>query len=160
MHGHKLRVPTLLLLGLAATLMRRAELGQKGRIAYRIAGVYGLILGFVCISLLVRQFVHGNIIAIQLFSGGNSTTDGELYGYSAAWTLYGVALLGLGVKMRSQALRYASAVVVLLTVLKVGLIDASDLTGLYRVASFLGLGVALIGIGYLYQRILFRTQAK
>ncbi|MBL8710045.1 MAG: DUF2339 domain-containing protein, partial [Rhodospirillaceae bacterium] len=61
-----------------------------------------------------------------------------------------------GVKFGSQALRYASAVVVLLTVLKVGLVDASDLTGLYRVASFLGLGVALIGIGYLYQRILFR----
>ena len=71
-----------------------------------------------------------------------------------------MALLGLGVKMRSQPLRYTSAVVVLLTVLRVGLIDASDLTGLYRVASFLGLGVALIGIGYLYQRILFRTQAK
>ncbi|WP_374377519.1 DUF2339 domain-containing protein [Dongia sp.] len=152
--------PTLLLLGLAATLMRRSDLGQKGRIGYRIAGVYGLFLGFVCISLIVRQFVHGNIITIPLFSGGNSTTDGELYGYSAAWTLYGVALLGLGVKMRSQALRYASAVVVLLTVLKVGLIDASDLTGLYRVASFLGLGVALIGIGYLYQRILFRTRAE
>ncbi len=40
-----------------------------------------------------------------------------------------------------------------------GLVDASDLTGLYRVASFLGLGIALIGIGYLYQRILFRVRA-
>jgi uncharacterized membrane protein len=69
-----------------------------------------------------------------------------------------VVLLALGVKMHSQALRYASAAVVLLTILKVGLVDASDLTGLYRVASFLGLGIALIGIGYLYQRILFRTK--
>jgi uncharacterized membrane protein len=55
-------------------------------------------------------------------------------------------------------LRYASAAAVLLTVLKVFLIDASDLTGLYRVASFLGLGLSLIGIGYLYQRLLFRRQ--
>lgn len=150
-------VPCLLLLGLAASLMRRTDLGQKGRIGYRIAGVYGLFLGFVCVSLLVRQLVHGGIIEFSFF-GGQSTTDAELYGYSAAWTLYGVALLGLGVKMRSQALRYASAAVVLLTVLKVGLIDASGLTGLYRVASFLGLGIALIGIGYLYQQILFRAK--
>jgi uncharacterized membrane protein len=55
-------------------------------------------------------------------------------------------------------LRYASAVVILGTVLKVFLIDASDLTGLYRVASFLGLGLSLIGIGYLYQRLLFRRK--
>jgi uncharacterized membrane protein len=147
-------LPCLLLLGLAASLMRRPELALKGTIGYRIAGVYGLVLGFVCVSLLVRQMVHGSLIELMW----RPTTDAELYGYSAAWTLYGVALLGLGIRMRSQALRYASAVVVLLTVLKVGLVDASDLTGLYRVASFLGLGVALIGIGYLYQRILFRAK--
>ncbi len=152
-------LPTLLSLGLAAVLMRRPELGRKGSIGYRVAGVFGLVLGFITVSLLVRQLVHGEYIVISLFSGP-TTTDGELYGYSAAWTLYGVALLGLGVKMRSQPLRYASAVVVLLTVLKVGLVDASDLTGLYRVASFLGLGVALIGIGYLYQRILFRAKMQ
>lgn len=147
-------VPCLLLLALAGALMRRVDLGLKGLIGYRIAGVSGLFLGFVCVSLLVRQLVHGGIIDWW----GRPTADAELYGYSAAWTLYGVALLGLGVKMRSQALRYASAAVVLLTVLKVGLIDASDLTGLYRVASFLGLGIALIGIGYLYQRILFKAK--
>ncbi len=62
----------------------------------------------------------------------------------------------MGTWKHSQVLRYASAVVILLTVSKVFLIDASDLTGLYRVASFLGLGLSLIGIGYLYQRLLFR----
>lgn len=148
-------LPSLLLLGLAWSLMRRPALGQIGDVAHRAAGVFGLILGFVCISLWVRQLVHGGDISLYAFP----VTDAELYGYSAAWTLYGVALLGLGVKLRTQALRYASAAVVLLTVVKVGLIDASDLTGLYRVASFLGLGVALIGIGYLYQRILFRREA-
>jgi uncharacterized membrane protein len=36
----------------------------------------------------------------------------------------------------------------------------SELTGLYRVASFLGLGLFLIGIGYLYQRFVFPTPMK
>ncbi len=56
----------------------------------------------------------------------------------------------------SEALVSWAAKSAALTVSKVFLIDASDLTGLYRVASFLGLGLSLIGIGYLYQRLLFR----
>ncbi len=76
----------------------------------------------------------------------------------AVWTLYGLLLLGLGTWKHSQVLRYASAAVILGTVTKVFLVDASDLTGLYRVASFLGLGLSLIGIGYLYQRLLFRRR--
>lgn len=148
-------LPALLMLGLARVLMRRPEMGPLAQNGYKAAGAFGLVLGFVCVSLWVRQLAHGGYINLITYP----VTDAELYGYSAAWTLYGVALLGLGIKLKMQALRYASAVVVLLTVCKVGLIDASDLTGLYRVASFLGLGVALIGIGWLYQRILFRKAA-
>ena len=53
------------------------------------------------------------------------------------------------------ALRYASLAVLMVVVLKVFLFDMSDLTGLYRVASFLGLGLCLVAIGYLYQRYVF-----
>jgi uncharacterized membrane protein len=35
----------------------------------------------------------------------------------------------------------------------------STLTGVYRALSFMGLGVVLVAIGWLYQRILFRKQA-
>ena len=31
----------------------------------------------------------------------------------------------------------------------------SDLTGIYRALSFLGLGAVLVGIGWFYQRLLF-----
>ena len=50
---------------------------------------------------------------------------------------------------RSPMLRTMAVLVV--AVVKVFLYDASDLTGLYRVASFLGLGLTLIGIGYIYR---------
>jgi len=40
-------------------------------------------------------------------------------------------------------------------VLKVFFIDMSDLTGIYRALSFLGLGAVLIVIGWFYQRLLF-----
>ena len=89
-----------------------------------------------------------------------ATSDAEQYTYSAVWLLFGVALLAAGIFLRSLTLRVASAAVVVLTVLKVFLIDMSDLTGIYRALSFLGLGVVLIGIGWFYQRLLFPRAAK
>ena len=74
---------------------------------------------------------------------------------SAAWLLFGAALLGGGLWLRSLPLRIASAAVLVLTVLKVFLIDMSNLTGIWRALSFLGLGAVLIAIGWLYQRLLF-----
>ena len=45
-----------------------------------------------------------------------------------------------------------------LTILKAFVIDMSTLTGAYRALSFMGLGIVLVAIGWLYQRILFRRQ--
>jgi uncharacterized membrane protein len=49
--------------------------------------------------------------------------------------------------------------VVILTVLKVFLIDMQDLTGIFQGLSFIGLGIVLLGIGWLYQRLLFPRRA-
>ena len=87
------------------------------------------------------------------------TSNAEQYAYSAVWLAFGVALLAVGMWLRSQAVRYASAAVVVLTVLKVFLIDMADLQGLYQALSFIGLGVVLLGIARLYQRLLFPRRA-
>ena len=36
-------------------------------------------------------------------------------------------------------------------------VDMGDLAGLWRVASFLGLGLSLVAIGFVYQRFVFPT---
>ena len=40
-----------------------------------------------------------------------------------------------------------------LVIAKLFLVDMSDLDGLLRVASFMGLGLSLLGLSYLHQRI-------
>jgi uncharacterized membrane protein len=65
----------------------------------------------------------------------------------------------VGVWLRSQPVRFASAAVVILTVLKVFLVDMHDLSGIYQGLSFIGLGIVLLGIGWLYQRLLFPRRA-
>ena len=64
-------------------------------------------------------------------------------------------LLALGIRSGSVGVRYGSLAVLLVTVAKVFLSDMRDLTGLYRVASFIGPGLCLIGAGFLYQRFVF-----
>ncbi|TIR42117.1 MAG: DUF2339 domain-containing protein, partial [Mesorhizobium sp.] len=57
----------------------------------------------------------------------------------------------------SQVLRIASAVLIAVAVLKVFLFDMSELEGVLRALSFIGLGAVLIGIGLFYQRLLTRA---
>jgi uncharacterized membrane protein len=102
------------------------------------------------VTLQVRRFFHGPMI----YDG--ATTDAEQYAYSLAWLAFGVVLLVVGLVFASQRARLASAVVIGLTVLKAFLIDMSNLTGVFRALSFMGLGLVLVLIGWLYQRILFR----
>ena len=71
------------------------------------------------------------------------------------WLAYAAALLALALKTGSASLRYVSLGVLMVTAAKVFMVDTASLTGLYRVASFLGLGLSLVGIGYLYQRFVF-----
>ena len=77
------------------------------------------------------------------------------YTYSAVWLMFGVVLLLVGIWLRSQPARLASAAVVIITVLKVFVVDLANLRGIYRGLSFVGLGAVLVGIGLLYQRPLF-----
>ena len=94
-----------------------------------------LLLVFVWVNFEIRRLYQGS------FLDGYTTGDGEFYTYSVVWLLFGLAMLFAGTLRGNQFLRYASLALMLLTVTKVFLFDAGSLTGLYRVFSFLGLGL-------------------
>ncbi|HMM92643.1 DUF2339 domain-containing protein [Bradyrhizobium sp.] len=151
-------VINLLLLGYAlpavlALLLSYAVAGRRP-VAYAntIAGA-ALVLALAYVTFQIRRIYHGPTIAT------GPTTGAEQYTYSIAYLAFGVALLGIGIIFNSQRARLASAVVIGLTILKAFLIDMSTLTGVYRALSFMCLGLVLVAIGWLYQRILFRRQA-
>ena len=122
--------------------------------AYSItAAIAALALGLAYLTLQVTRFYHGPVLT------AGATSDAEQYTYSAVWLAFGVALLAAGIWLRSRPVRFGSAAVTILTVLKVFLVDMSDLTGIYQALSFIGLGIVLLGIGWFYQRLLFRPIA-
>lgn len=133
---------------LAAQELRRAASGYLIRFAKFVRPLM-LVFAFAWISLEIRKLYQGQ------FLDGTVTTDAEFYSYSVAWLVFGLALLFYGTLKGSQMLRYASLALTLLTVTKVFLLDAGSLTGLYRVFSFLGLGLSLLAISYFYSRFVF-----
>ncbi|MBR0904118.1 DUF2339 domain-containing protein [Bradyrhizobium liaoningense] len=147
----------LLLLGYALPavlmlLLSYAAVGMRGKVyANTIAGG-ALLFALAYVTLEIRRFYHGPILST------GETTGAEQYTYSIGWLAFGVVLLGVGILVNSERARLASAVVIALTILKAFVIDMSTLTGVYRALSFMCLGVVLVAIGWLYQRILFRRQ--
>jgi uncharacterized membrane protein len=134
------------LLWVAALAGGDPVLREHGR---RVAFGGSLVLGFVWLSLGVRQFFHPR------FLDAGPLSNAENYSYSAAWILFALMLLAIGIARRGRVVRVASLVVIFLAVSKVFLFDLRHLQDLYRVMSFLGLGVSLFLIAILYQRFVF-----
>lgn len=138
--------------GLPAVLAIALALSARATrpMPYRaIAAAVSVILALAYLTLSVMRLYHGS----DLTSG--PIGDAEGYTFSAVWLVFGCVLLVIGVFLDSKPVRLASAAVVTLTVAKVFLLDMADLAGIWRALSFIGLGLVLVGIGYLYQRVLF-----
>ena len=147
-----------LLLGYAlpavlALLLSYAVAGRRHAAYANSIAAGALILALAYVSFEIRRLYHGPVLA------SGPTTGAEQYTYSIAWLAFGVVLLGIGIVFNSQRARLASAAVIALTIVKAFLIDMSTLSGIYRALSFICLGLVLVAIGWLYQRILFRRQA-
>jgi len=121
---------------------------------YRVvAAITAVLLALFYLTLEVRRLFHGPIIA-------GPTTDAEQYAYSSTWLIFGIVLFGLGFALRSQPARLLALGVMALTVAKVFIVDTASIGGIYRALSAIGLGVVLLGIGWIYQRLLYpRTPA-
>jgi uncharacterized membrane protein len=114
-----------------------------------------MVLGFVWATFLVQDYYGGS----RLLEGNHSTT--EIYAYSVVWLLLAIAYQAIGLWRQQSVIHLGSLVLLLIAIAKVFLVDASELEGLFRVLSFLGLGLALIGIGYFYNKVVFaRREAE
>lgn len=135
----------LAILGARSVLLNRGQAWLET--GYRVTA---LALLFTFVTLTVRHAFHDTV-----YQSG-AISNAELYTYSIVWLLTGLGLLAYGLVRDLKSIRLASLGFMLLTIGKVFLIDAGELEGLYRIASFLGLGVSLIGLSYFYTRFILK----
>jgi uncharacterized membrane protein len=117
-----------------------------------------VLTGAAATSLLLVSVVL--VSAFQPSTGAASETlldlgvrqQGQVL-LSIVWSVFGLAALITGLKRRLPMLRSAALVWLMVTVAKVFLYDLSTLTSLYRVASFIVLGLLLLAGAFAYQRL-------
>ena len=129
----------------------RRRSNQATRSGLWLAAFFAALVGGT--MLLVRQGFHGPILT------GPEMPIAEFYGYSLAGLVLAIGLLVAGIRLPDKALRLAGLILLTATIVKVFIFDADELEGIWRILSFLGLGIALIGIGRLYGPVL-RAEAK
>lgn len=135
--------------GLVAQQIRAKQsqiaVGEKG---------LGATAGFTAVCLLLWALTQETYETTRFYRKelGPSWELAAQMCISLVWTLYGVILLLVGIVRKYQPIRLFALGLMGLTVFKVVLIDLAFLSTQYRVFSFGGLGIALIGISWLYSR--------
>jgi uncharacterized membrane protein len=90
----------------------------------------------------------------SLLQGGRFDAEMmRLVGFSVYWAVYGIGLVVLGFRKQAAVMRYCGLAVLVLTLGKVLLIDMAEVQSVYRVASFLAVGLLLVATSVAYSRV-------
>lgn len=140
----------------AVMLSAIAYLGRGKRPEWYLRLAAGLAA--VSVVLFVTSMIRFGFTGREISLTQSLPKGVELYAISAAWLILGIGTLIVGMKTDRQDVRLASAALITLTVLKAFLIDMASLEGVLRAMSFVVLGLVLIVIGRVYQKVLSRPR--
>lgn len=121
-----------------------------------------VLLALTLVTGETRDYFRSAIAASTGDTGRVDTLENlKQLSLSGVWLLFSIALMGIGIWRRLRGLRIMAIVLFGFTILKIFIYDLSFLDTLYRIFSFVGLGVILLAVSYLYQRykrVLFPQQ--
>jgi Predicted membrane protein (DUF2339) len=116
----------------------------------------------VVLGLFAGQFAAGRSgesrAAIFFSLLGTLLLSAVLYGevsgslFTVAWGLEGLALLACGFAFRERILRLQGLALLLACILKLFVYDLRNLETLYRILSFVALGLILLAVSWIYTR--------
>jgi len=158
----------LVLLTVHTRLVRdRREVWEWLPQALTVLQVTGVILLLLLLTAETRDFFEKQIVSPSAASEASGTSDHidrlrnlQQLSLSGVWLLYSVCLMAFGIWRSLRSLRTVAFVLFGITILKIFGYDLSFLETLYRIFSFLGLGLILLAVSYAYQRyrgIIFGT---
>jgi uncharacterized membrane protein len=132
-------------------LNKNRESLQKNEAAV-IAGVL-IITQFLSVFLLSMEFYDFyRLPSEHKYLGFADVRYARQLSLSVVWALYAAAVIGVGILRKIKLLRIFGIVLSGITVLKVFFFDLSELRTIYRIVSFIILGLLLLGVSYLYNR--------
>jgi uncharacterized membrane protein len=124
------------------------------RLGLRAGGAIALL--YLASGLVVTPFAAGEAVQGALL---DSQQQGQL-ALSVLWALVGLGALVAGLRRDERALRVGALALLGVTVVKVFLLDLATLTSVYRVGSFVGLGVLLLIGAFVWQQLRPRVPGR
>src|SRR5262249_26734968 len=122
----------------------------------KIAGLALNLLALVALTLEAHDFFSRQMTAaygLPAYSERYRQIDlAWNFSYSAIWLIYGAGMMAFGFWKRDAFVRWQALVLMALTIVKVFTYDSWNLEKVYRVLSFIGLGVLLMVVSYIYHR--------
>ena len=140
----------LLVVGLSLTRIRRLnEFNQKTH------NLYSWFFVFFFVFIASAELDH--LVVIAAYSPGDSMahilTQNQKIGYPILWGLTSFTLIALGLKKKLKHLRVISLSLFLVTLLKLFLVDIKGISEGGKIAAFISLGVLLLVVSFMYQRL-------
>lgn len=109
---------------------------------------HGAIAAFLLFSVLeIRHLWQGSDMALHY-----GISEGELYTYSVVGMIYAIVAILWSVRHNSEWMHKGGMALLGVVIAKIFLIDMSGLQGLWRAAAFMGLGLALLGLAWMYRK--------
>jgi len=121
--------------------------------ALRAAGT--LLLFFLLNIEIADYFTTGPTLTFNFLS---SSLAQDLT-YTIGWAVFAIAMLIAGIALHTRPARVAAIALLVVTIFKCFLHDLGRLGGLYRIASFLGLALALVMVSVLLQKFVLARRA-
>lgn len=123
--------------------------GDFLNVALALIAIIGLWLG----SLEIDRFFNPDTSALANAAMARQT------GLSIYWGVYGIALVVIGFVWRIAESRYAGLALLAITLVKVVVVDMSDVQYIYRVASFMSIGLLFVLTSVAYAKMAPRLLA-
>ena len=130
----------------------------------KLAGIALNLLALVALTSEANDYFNRQITAMyqhrNMYEPARQLEIARDFSFSAIWIVYGAALMVAGFWKRSAFIRWQAMVLLAVTIGKVFLYDSRELQQVYRILSFIALGVLLMGISYAYHRDWFKLSPR
>jgi uncharacterized membrane protein len=130
----------------------------------KLAGIALNLLALIALTREANDYFSRQIVELyhqrNMNGAARQLEIARDFSFSAIWIVYGAALMIAGFWKRSAFIRWQAMVLLGVTIGKVFLYDSRELQQIYRILSFIALGVMLMAISYAYHRDWFKLSPR
>jgi uncharacterized membrane protein len=117
--------------------------------------IYSWVL--VAFFVFITSYELDHLVALVVYQDGDSLThilnQNHKIGWPILWGVGSFLLISIGFKQKIRHLRIISLVLFLITLLKLFIIDIKGISEGGKIAAFISLGILLLIISFMYQRL-------